>query len=205
MKISPKMVESFFAKPDKEARAVLLYGPDTGLSRERMGRIKAAILAGNDDPFAYVEMEEAKLLADPAMLADELNAISLLGGKRCIVIRSASDKLAKTIESAGAYFHAGAFVVVMADELSTRSSLRAWFEKAPNGAAIASYKDEMRDIQSVVHAALDAAGVRADRDTLDYLAAQLGNDRYVTRQELEKIITYAGAEKKLSLEEVQSE
>jgi DNA polymerase-3 subunit delta len=169
-----------------------------------MGRIKSFILAGNDDPFAYVEIDEAKLVSDPAMLADELNAISLMGGKRCIAIRAATDKLAKIIEAAAGYFHPAVFVIAVADELSTRSALRSWFEKEPKAAAVACYKDEVRDVTAVVRAAMSEAGIALDRDAMDYLAGQLGNDRYVTRQELEKIITYAGENKTLALEDIQA-
>ncbi|MCC6467418.1 MAG: DNA polymerase III subunit delta, partial [Alphaproteobacteria bacterium] len=35
MKIQPGKVETFLAKPDAAVRAVLLYGPDAGLVRER--------------------------------------------------------------------------------------------------------------------------------------------------------------------------
>jgi len=202
MKIAPKAVAQFLAKPDAQAYACLLYGPDAGLARERMGQIKSLVLAGNDDPFAFIELDEAKLLADPAQLADELSSISLMGGKRHIVVRGASDKLTKVVDAALPQFHKDVFLTVVAEELSSKSSLRALFEKEPQFAAIACYKDEMRDVQGVVRAALDEAGITIDRDAMEYLAGQLGNDRYVTRQELDKIITYAGEEKTLTLEDI---
>jgi DNA polymerase-3 subunit delta len=204
MKIAPKAAESVLARPDAQYRCALLYGPDSGLVRERMQRIKKTILAASDDPFALVEMDEAKLAADPALLADELSAVSLMGGKRVIVIRDATDKLTKTVEAAAAFFHPDVFLLLMAGELGTRSSLRAWAEKEPLAAAIACYKDEARDVHEVIRKSFEAVGVRADRDATDYLAAQLGNDRYVTLQELEKIITYAGESKRVALEDVQA-
>lgn len=204
MKIAAKLIETYLEKPDERLRAALIYGVDGGLVRERAGRIKKALLAGSDDPFAYVEMEETKLLSDPAILADELLAISLMGGKRLIMIRGAGDKSAKIIESASELFHAGAFLLVTADELPARSGLRGWFEKAPDLACIACYKDEMRDVQDVVRAAFETAGIRPERDVVGYLSEQLGNDRFVTRQELEKIITYAGEGKTITLTEAQA-
>jgi DNA polymerase-3 subunit delta len=201
MKIAPKQAEAFVQRPDASCRAVLLYGPDSGLSRERANALKALILRGNDDPFALVELDEATLLADPARLADELGAISLLGGKRFICIRPAGDKLTKIIESALPALHADALLVLVADELGTRSALRALFEKEPALAALAAYKDEPRDVAELVRATLSQAGISAGRELLEYLAGQLGNDRFVTRQELAKIVTYVGDAKQLSLEE----
>lgn len=204
MKIAPRALESYLATPDRDARAVLIYGVDSGLVRERANRIKQFILAGNDEPFAFVEIDEARLLSDPALFADELSAISLMGGKRLILLRGAGDKTAKIIEGAASLFHTGVFVIVTADELPARSSLRGWFEKEPSVASIACYKDEVRDVQDVVRKTFESAGIQADREVVQYLAGQLGNDRYVTRQELEKIITYAGAEKAVSLADAQA-
>lgn len=202
MKLVSKAVASFLAKPDAQARACLLYGPDTGLARERMEQIKAKVLAANSDPFAFIEMDEARLLADPGLLADELSSISLMGGKRHIVVRGATDKLTKVIDAALPCFHDGAFLCVVADDLSSKSSLRAWFEKEPSAAAVACYRDEERDVQAVIRGALDTAGLRLDPDAMEYLVSQLGNDRYVTRQELDKIITYAGDDKTVSLDDI---
>lgn len=203
MKIAFKTVEPFLAKPEAQCRAVLLYGPDAGLVRERADRIKKTVMAGNDDPFAYVEIEEGRLLEDPARLADELSAISLMGGKRLIMVRDAADKMTKIIEGVTGLFHQDVFLVVLADELPSRSSLRALFEKEPVLASLACYRDEARDVASLIRKTFEDAGVVVDRDTMDYLVSQLGNDRYVTRQELEKIVVYAGEEKRISLEEAQ--
>src|SRR5687768_10540654 len=159
MKIAPKAAEAFLAKPDKGFHAALLYGPDAGLVRERAKRITATLLAGNDDPFAFLEMTEASILADSARLADELSAISMLGGKRIIMIRDGGDKLTKILESAAAYFNDDVFLIVISDELSGRSSLRGWFEKERQCAAIACYRDEARDVQEVIRKTLTAAGV----------------------------------------------
>lgn len=204
MKIAARAVESYLASPDSAARAALVYGVDSGLVRERAQQIRKRVLSGSDDPFAFVEMDEARLLADPAILGDELGAISLMGGKRLIWIRGAGDKSARIIEAASPGFHAGAFLLVTADELPARSALRAWFEKEPSAACIACYRDEARDVGDVVRKAFAEAGLKADPDVVGYLCGQLGNDRYVTRQELEKIITYAGEDKTLSLADVQA-
>jgi DNA polymerase-3 subunit delta len=202
MKIVPKAVEAFLAVPDKECHAALLYGPDSGLARERAERMAAAVLSGNDDPLALLDITEATLTEDPARLADELSAISMLGGKRVIVVRDAGDKTTKIVESASDCFNSDVFLIVCADELSTRSSLRGWFEKDAKCAAIACYKDEMRDVQDAIRKVIGGAGVTIDREASEYLAQQLGNDRYVTYQELEKLVTYAGDSKRLSVEDI---
>lgn len=204
MKLGFRDVESFLAAPDKSCRAALLYGPDSGLARERSKRIREKVLGENTDPFALVELTESAVIEDPARLLDEINAIGLLGGKRFILVRDAGDKLASVVKDAAPALHDDVFLLLLADELSAKSSLRKWFEEAPNAAALACYRDEIRDLQTVVNKAFSAAGVSAPRDVVDYLCSQLGNDREVTRSELEKIITYAGDEKTLSVADAEA-
>ena len=204
MKLGTKAIDAYLAAPDQAQRAALLYGPDSGLAAERARRIIATVLAANDDPFALVELSEAALMSDPARLSDELAAFGLLGGKRLIWLRDAGDKAARIIEEAAAAFHADAFLLVTAGELSARSALRAWFEKEKLAAALACYKDEARDVLAVIRQCFEEAGIAAERGVTEYLSQQLGNDRGVTRQELEKLIAYAGEEKRLTLDDARA-
>jgi len=204
MKIAPKAVEFFLTRYDAGVRAALLYGPDSGLARDRAKRLSSLFLGSNPDPFALVELSEASLTADSALLADELSAISMMAPKRVILVQGAGDKCTRIIESAASCFNDSVLLIVLGEELSARSSLRLWFEKEASAASIACYQDELRDVHDVIRKKFAEAGIQADRDTVEYLAGQLGNDRYVTYQELEKLITYAGESRQLSFEAVQT-
>ena len=158
MKIASKTVETFIINPQREHSAVLIYGVDSGLVRERTKKIIAAVLGKNiADSFAKIEISEAELLADPPRLADELSAISMMCPKRVIIVHNAGDKLTKIIEASASYFHKDNFLIITSDELSGKSSLRALFEKKPDCASIACYKDEIRDIQTVIRQKFEAA------------------------------------------------
>ncbi len=202
MKIAPRMAEAYMAKPDSQHRAILFYGPDSGLVRERAKRLVTTLLGEKYDPFALTELTGAQLVADPARLADEIAAISLMAPKRVILISDGGDKLTRIIENAAGCFHDSAFLVICADELSARSSLRGYFEKEHNCAAIACYKDEARDVQEFIRKAFTGANIAVGPGVMEYLSQQLGNDRGVTRQEVEKLILYAGESKQLRLEDV---
>jgi DNA polymerase-3 subunit delta len=204
MKIAPRTVEAYMAKPDGQHRAMLFYGPDSGLVRERAKHMTGTFLGAKYDPFAFTELTTAQLAADPALLADEIAAINMMAPKRVIMISDGGDKVLRFIEDAASCFHEHTLLIICGDELSTRSSLRLHFEKENNCAAIACYKDEARDVHEFIRKAFAAAGITAAHGVTDYLASQLGNDRGVTRQEIEKLITYAGEEKKLTLEDAQA-
>ena len=200
MKIAPKLTDSFLAFPEREVRAALIFGADGGLVRERAGKIVKAVLgAMASDSFAKIEFSEAEILADPPKLNDELSAFSMMSPKRVITIQGAGSKLTKIIESSISLFNKDTYLIITAGELDSKSTLRALFEKNEKCAAIACYKDEMRAVQAVIRDKLNESGISFTHEVVDCLASQLGNDRYITYQELDKIILYAGEEKRLEL------
>ncbi len=200
MKIMPKQARDFLRQPDKPYAGVLLYGPDAGQVRERMNAIAALILGNDADPFARVELTDEQLKKDPALLADELSALTLMGGRRAVIVRDGSDKIAKAVEGALEGPAGNSYLIVCAGELTPRSPLRQLFEAEPKLAAVACYKDEAIDLQAIVRQKFEAAGIRCDRDAMTYLTQHLGNDRGVTNSELDKIILYLGDEKQLTPE-----
>lgn len=189
MKISAGRADRFAAHPDPAARAVLVYGPDRGLVTERAEALALSRVDDLSDPFLVTELTGAALAKDPARLADEVAAQSLIGGERVVRVREAGNDLAKLF---GGFLDTppdGALVVVEAGDLRP-GALRTLFEKADNAAAIACYADDQNALEGVVRDALGAHGLRADRDAMAYLIANLGADRGVTRGELDKLALY---------------
>ncbi|MGC2522189.1 MAG: DNA polymerase III subunit delta, partial [Stellaceae bacterium] len=84
MKIAPSRVAAFLQRPDPEIRAVLLYGPDAGLVRERADAVARTVCTDLSDPFRVAMLNGAVLAADPARLADEAAQLSLVGGRRVV-------------------------------------------------------------------------------------------------------------------------
>ena len=201
MKITGR-ADAFAAKPDAKIKAVLIYGPDAGLIRERLNTMTKAVAGSVDDPFRVAEFNADALSGDPARLSDEANALALTGGRRVVRIRDAGDNagelFAKFFESA----IGDALVIVTAGELSPRSKLRVAFEEADNGAAMACYADDAESLEGVIRSTLKTAGLSITPDALGWLADRLGGDRELSRRELEKLVTYMGANKAIGEEDV---
>ena len=51
------------------------------------------------DPFNVADLSEAVLESDPARLADEAAAISMMGGRRVVRVRGAGKALAELFEA----------------------------------------------------------------------------------------------------------
>lgn len=192
MKIAPRDADRFVTKPDPKAAAILVYGPDAGLVTSRIKTMMKTVVDDLADPFRIAELSDSDLKGDPARLADEAAAISMLGGRRVVRVRGAADGLSKIFESFLADPAGDALVLVEAGELGPRSSLRLLFEGAENAAAIACYADDRGSLESVIRARLAAEGLVPEPAALQYLLENLGSDRGVTQSELEKLILYAG-------------
>lgn len=192
MKVAPRQVEAVLRAPDPGLRAVLLYGPDEGLVRERAARLVQDIAETPDDPFRVAEVEPAALRDDPARLADEAAALSLSGGRRVVRLRGADNVNMAAIEGLLAQAQGDSLVIVEAGDLPARAPLRKAFEAAKNAAALPCYRDEGRDLAAMIVETLRAAGFEAAPEATEYLANRLGGDRQATRRELEKLILYLG-------------
>jgi DNA polymerase III subunit delta len=208
MKIAGARVEALLRRPDPGLAAVLLYGPDEGLVRERARRLVRAVLPEPQDPFGLTELGADAVRAEPALLADEARALSLTGGRRVVRVRQASDQLSEACRALLDLPALAALVVVDAGDLRPSSSLRRLFEAAPKAAAIGCYRDEGQALAGTVHQQLEALGLRADPEAEAFLTLHLGADRGITMSELAKLDLYVGpaadarSPRRVSLEDV---
>lgn len=201
MKLSGAKAESFLKAPDAAMRAILVFGPDNGLVRERVTRLIKGVVPDVNDPFRVAELSPAILKDDPARLADEAAAMALTGGRRVVVVRDAGDTVSSLFQGFLAHPMGDALIVVEAGELGPRSSLRKLFEGADNAAALASYGDEGGSLAHVIQEELKAAGLTPEPDALAFLMENLGGDRRLTRAELQKLALYMGSPGRVRLED----
>lgn len=80
MKVAARDADRFVVAPAAGIVAVLFYGPDRGLVEERAARLARTVVDDLDDPFRVTDLSGAQIVADPARLADEVAAQSLMGG-----------------------------------------------------------------------------------------------------------------------------
>lgn len=192
MKIAPQRTDDFIRMPDKSVRAVLVYGPDLGLVRERVSALVRGALGGEEDPFRLSELNGNALKDDAARLRDEASAVPFGGGRRVVRVRDARDDSADAISRLLDSDGADALVVVEGGDLPKRSPLRRLFEAAANGASIACYPDEGVVLDGVIRDSLDSEAIRVSPAARAMLHERLGADRLVSRAELQKLALYVG-------------
>jgi DNA polymerase III subunit delta len=192
VKLAAGRVESFLRRPDPEIRAVLFYGPDAGLVRERADTLGRLISPDLHDPFRVADLSGAVLTADPARLYDEAAQINLMGGQRLVRVREIGDSLSNVFSRFLADPPPDGLVVVETGDLPARNGLRRLFDESPRAVAIGCYPDSARDIAEMIRETLSEHRVTASRDAVSFLVAHLGGDRLLTRSELDKLTLYAG-------------
>lgn len=192
-----KAIDAFVAKRDASVAAILVYGPDLGLVRERADKIARQVCPDFKDPFNYIELTDADLKGDPARLADEAAALSMMGGARVVRIRTSGEGAAAAarlvVEGlAGGHLKSSGVVLVEAGDLGKTSGLRKLFEGSTAAVALPCYADAPADIRALAVDAARTEDLRFDADALDLLVALLGEDRGLSRAEIEKLILYKG-------------
>jgi len=197
-KLDGRQVEAFLAKPSSEYRVALLHGDDPGLVRERAERLTGAVSEG--DPFRIVEVPR-EAARDALLLRAEAATFALMGGRRAIRVRDASDAFLGAAREALSGPGPG-LVILEAVELSGRSKLRSLLEPSAAAAVLACWQERGPQLASAIVALLGNLGVNADAAAIDSLAAQFGDDRQLLRRECEKLAMYVGSGGRATLDDV---
>lgn len=194
MKFDERRFSQYLKEPGLELRAILIFGADEGLVRERAGSVARVIVDDLSDPFRVAELDAAQVASEPAQLVDEAAAISMTGGRRLIRLGPVGERLTGAFEVLLEQPTGDSVVVATAGELSAKSKIRKLFESAPNAAAVACYSDNAAALDGLIDSILGAHGLTIDGDAKAWLIQNLGADRMISRQELEKLATYMGTD-----------
>ncbi len=205
MKLGYRDIEAQLKKLSPQYLAVLIFGPDEGLVRERSVTIARQVSKDLSDPFLTAQLDPDHLKSEPALLADEVAAISMMGGRRVIRIDGAGENATKAAEAFLKNPVGDGLVVITAGNLKPSSGLRKLFEKAKNAVSIACYEDNLMSLQNLISDVMRDHNLRIAPDAAQYLGANLGSDRMISRGELDKLALYMhGGVGQVTLEDAQA-
>lgn len=208
MKLTGAAVRRFLEKPDKDLRAVLLYGPNQSFSHEAAQKLAAWALGKSDDPYAITKLSDDEIKKDGAKLADALAAQSLLGGPTIVWARVDGKGADAAIVDALAGIErgdAGGYLIVEAGDLGGTSELVKKFTAAARAASIAFYEETDAERAQHAKALAKELGVAFERDAEEAFLSALPSDRGLAKQEIEKLALYAtGLGRPLNVEDVEA-
>ena len=189
--------ERFLANPPAAVRAAVIHGRDRSGVRERADALAARLVPDIADPFAVGAIGEGDS-DDLGRLADELSALSLLGGPRLVRVQLAERAPAERVgaEALKAHldgrYNPDAFLLIEAGALGKDSGLRRAAEAAKQAVCIPIYEDEPGDLVRLVRESLAREGVGLTSEALEMFTGRLPRERGVLRQEIERLVLYLG-------------
>lgn len=206
MKLQARQIDGFLKSPDKAVRAILVYGPDQGLVKERAKMLGLKIVPDLNDPFNAAHLTGELIEGDASRFFDEVNAQSLMGGTRLIRITDVDNKFAVHLKDwLKSSPSDGALVVIEGGALGPRDALRKHCEDAPNAAAIPCYIPDERDMVAFIRDQIKEQGKAIEGDAVTWLSQALKGDRATAKMEIEKLCLYVGAtQNMISLRDAQA-
>src|SRR3981189_3197614 len=197
-----KDIDAFLARPDPGRPIILLYGPDSGLVRERAEALLASAVDDPNDPFSLVRLDGDELSAGPSRLVDEAMTVPLFGGRRAIRVRAGSRNFPSGVDTLAGAPVRDCRIVMEGGELRPEAPLRKACERAKTAVAIGCYPDGERDLAKLIDDELRLSNLRIAPDARASLMALLGGDRQASRNELKKLALYAHGEREVTLDDV---
>jgi DNA polymerase III subunit delta len=195
--------DAFLRRDLDRISAILVFGSDEGGVRDRAMQAVKQVAGSLDDPFHVARLDDQMLAADPGRLADEVNAMSLMGGRRVVWVENAGSAFLKAVEPlAGG--KPGNIIIAEAGNLAKSAKLRVLFENAESFAAVACYEDEGEGLSRLVDQVLGENRLTIDDDARDALVELLGADRMLSRRELEKLALYCHGQPRVTLADVEA-
>ena len=181
----------------------LVYGPNEGLIREHISKIKSDYLSDVD--FEEVSITGKSLDLNPDTLETSANSISMFNNYKLIILESLKDKNMSELESVIGSAPTQTMLIVKADNLKKTSKLRKLFESNAQCYALACYEDDAKSMMRLIDNFMKENNISIDRDIKNYLMQTLSTDRMISFNELQKIsLFYANDDTTPNLEEIKN-
>lgn len=206
MKIQANKVDEFIKTFKTDVKGILVYGPDTGLVSIRKNEILQKILPNYKKSLSLINITQSIIKEKQTIINDEYNSTSLFGGnKKVIIIEDAENSISKTLEIIFSKPQNNEnFIIITADDLDSKSTLKRFAEYNQYFAALPCYKDDINSIMQIINSTLRKECFKYNSDVVKYLAESFGGNRLIILSELEKLIIYKDEDKNLTIEDVQA-
>ncbi len=192
MKIAPRQVASFLAKPPDNISAVLLHGSDSGLRSSRSQQLATLYSDDLDDVFSVTRISGTSLVGEPGALADAAAEIPVFG-TRLVLVKASGTELIDACKLLLAKPIHDAMVIIDASDTTTKNAVVKLFESSDTAAAIGCYPENNRDIRQMAQTIFRQDNVSVDREGMALILSRLGSDHAATKTELEKLALLAGS------------
>ncbi len=202
MNIKPEQVENLIKSLPASIRGVVIYGSNEGMIATLSQQFIKAISPDIYDAFHVSYLEMTDIASDIGALYAEFNAQSLMGGRRVVVIKEATNLLTKPLRELLASSSSDSLLVISSSSLKTKDSLAVMAKDEADFYGIGCYDDRDEDITAFASKFMAKNGVNIDNNAFQLLCSRLSNDRKISANELDKLVTYMGENKTIGVNDV---
>lgn len=206
MKIQANKVDEFIKSFDNKCKGVLIYGPDEGLVSIRKNEILQKILPDYKTSLSLITLSSATIKDKTGIINSEYNSTSLFGNdKKVVLIEDADNSISKILEEIFSKpQNSDNFILITADDLDSKSSLKRFAEFNQYFASLPCYKDDINAIMQIVNLKLRKEGFKYNAEVVKYLTESFGGNRLIILSELDKLVIYKDQDKNLTIEDVKA-
>lgn len=204
MNIKPEQVEGILKSLPPQIRGVIIYGSNEGMISTLSQQFVKAVSPDVYDAFHVSYLEMSDISSDVGTLYAEYNALSLMGGRRVVVIKEATNLLTKPLKEMLSSSRSDSLLVITSSSLKTKDSLAVMAKDESDFYGIGCYDDRDEDIATFASKFMSKNGFSIDNATFQLLCSRLSNDRKISANELDKLITYMGNKKNIDISDIQT-
>ena len=195
MKIAPYQIDQYIQNiASAKIAGALIFGPEESVISHHIKTIAKKITPDLGDPFLVTHLSKERFAQDSSCLADEFYSLSMLGGRKLIMIKdpdaTATAALKSLLADREAIAKSENFILIQAADLDKSSALRKAAEEYNNFAAIACYEDDERAIKKFIEGELQKNEIAPQPECIQHLFDKLGKNRQIIANEIKKIATY---------------
>lgn len=202
MNIKPEQVDGILKSLSPTIRGIIVYGSNEGMITTIAQQFIKAISEDIYDAFHVSYLNMADIASDAGALYAEFNAQSLMGGRRVVVIKEATNLLTKTLKELLSESSSDTLLVITSLNLKTKDSLALFAKDNDDFYGIGCYDDRDEDISQLASQFIAKNGYKIEPNAFQLLCSRLSNDRKVSQNELDKLITYMGESKNISINDI---
>jgi DNA polymerase-3 subunit delta len=181
-------IEAIARRWPDDVRLVLLYGPDSGASRDLAGQV-ARQFADPANPMAVETLAGAMVASDSQALVAAAGAMSMFGDRTLVRVDDLPEDGAEAVAALLAA-PPGNPVLITAGALKKGGKLASLAERDPGIVALTSFESSLRDAPRMVADLAAPFGLRVSREAAVALFEATGGDRGLLRREVEKLATF---------------
>ncbi len=207
MKIANAQIDFYIQKIAQEKIAgCLIFGPEASVVSHRFNSIARKISPDLSDPFLVSNISKERLSEDKALLSDEFYSLSFLGGRKLILIKDSDANVGSALKNLfldkDYAKKSDNFILIQAGDLDKSSALRKAAENDLSFAAIACYEDDERVVKKFIESELIKNQIKPNFQIVTYIYDKCGKNRQVISSELDKLLSYIGNNKELTIEDI---